>query len=187
MKPVLISSGEPAGIGPDICLALAHAQLPIVILGDKRMLARRAKQLHLDVTLIDYDPATPFYIQPNTLYVHSLPCQTDVEPGKLNVLNAPYVLSLLDYAVTSCLKGEFAALVTAPVHKGIINQANITFTGHTEFLAQQCNINTVVMMLACDLMKVALITTHLPLKKVASTINSELIADVISRIKYVTN
>ncbi len=101
----------------------------------------------------------------------SLPCAAPVTAGELNPLNAPYVIDMLNLATDKCLQGEFAALITAPVHKAVINQAGIAFTGHTEFLAERCQVDTVVMMLACDAMKVALVTTHLPLRQVADDNN----------------
>jgi len=182
MKPLLVSSGEPAGIGPDLCLALASCEIPLVVLGDKTLLAQRAEQLNKDITLVDYQPNNPIVFAPNCLTVLSIPCNTSVKTGKLNPHNASYVINMLSMAIDRCLQGEFAALVTAPVHKAIINQAGIPFTGHTEYLAKQCKVDTVVMMLACEAMKVALVTTHLPLKEVANAINSRLICQVIEQL-----
>lgn len=182
MKPLLISSGEPAGIGPDICLGLVDYQLPIVVLADKEMLAQRAQLLNRKIELLEYNPNAPLILRPNTLTVSHLACLASVIPGQLNSLNSPYVMSMLKHGTDACLKGEFSALVTAPVHKAIINQAGIPFTGHTEFLAHCCGSDTVVMMLACKAMKVALITTHLPLRAVPSAINLSLIITVISRL-----
>lgn len=180
MKPLLVSSGEPAGIGPDICLALAKYGLPIVILGDKNMLADRARLLNLNVKLLDYAPEITSC--PGSLLVCSIPCAVPVLPGQLNPDNSPYVLNLLKYAIEECQKGNFSGLVTAPVHKAVINQAGIAFTGHTEFLADRCETETVVMMLECDAMKVALLTTHLPLQQVPSAITIELIIKVITQL-----
>ncbi|MBA2656727.1 MAG: 4-hydroxythreonine-4-phosphate dehydrogenase PdxA [Tatlockia sp.] len=182
MKPLLISSGEPAGIGPDLCLNLAAHEIPLVILGDKAVLAQRAKELNQTLNFIEYQPDQPFQTAPNTLTVLSMPCVNQVVSGKLDALNSRYVIDMLTLATAKCLTGEFSALVTAPVNKAIINQAGIDFTGHTEFLAEQCKVKTVVMMLACDLMKVALITTHLPLRKVADAINPTLICSVIEEV-----
>jgi 4-hydroxythreonine-4-phosphate dehydrogenase len=182
MKPLLVSSGEPAGIGPDLCLSLAAHELPLVILGDKEVLAQRARELNQDLTFIDYQPDSPINSAPGHLTVLSIPCSAPVISGQLNPLNGPYVIEMLTIATEKCLKGEFAALITAPVHKAVINQAGIKFTGHTEFLAEICKVKTVVMMLACELMKVALVTTHLPLKKVAEAINPNLICAVIEQL-----
>ncbi|STX27732.1 4-hydroxythreonine-4-phosphate dehydrogenase [Legionella beliardensis] len=183
MKPLLISSGEPAGIGPDICLALAKYNLPIVILADKKLLQQRAEQLSVAINFIDYDENSQFIIpEPNSLMVLSVPCHHPVEAGKLNPLNADYVIRMLSLGTEACLKGHFAALVTAPVHKAVINDAGINFTGHTEFLAEYCGVDTVVMMLACETMKVALVTTHLPLQEVPKAITVPLISTVIQKL-----
>ncbi len=180
MKPILVTSGEPAGIGPDLCLALAAHDYPIVILGDKALLQSRATQLGITIRFEDYQAGVPPVKKTNHLTVLSIPCATNPVAGQLNRLNAPYVMQMLTMAADHCLLGEFAGLVTAPVHKAIINQAGIPFTGHTEFLAKCCQVNTVVMMLACKEMKVALVTTHLPLRDVADAITSELLKDVLT-------
>jgi 4-hydroxythreonine-4-phosphate dehydrogenase len=182
MKPLLISSGEPAGIGPDICLALAKSDLPAVVLADKEVLKARAELLELDIDFYDYHPHRSIKRQKNSLTIWSIPCAEQVVPGKLNVANALYVVNMLERAVSACLQGEFSALVTAPVHKEIINRAGVAFTGHTEFLAHHCDVETVVMMLACEAMKVALITTHVPLNLVAKTITAPLINKVIKQL-----
>ncbi|STX40575.1 4-hydroxythreonine-4-phosphate dehydrogenase [Legionella donaldsonii] len=179
MKPLLVSSGEPAGVGPDLCLALAAYDLPLVILADKDLLAQRAAELKLPISFSNYQPDVPVITKPNHLTVLSIPCVARVVPGQLNSLNASYVINMLSLATEKCLQGEFAALVTAPVHKAIINQAGIAFTGHTEFLAKHCNAETVVMLLACEAMKVALVTTHLPLRDVADAVTKPLITSVV--------
>jgi 4-hydroxythreonine-4-phosphate dehydrogenase len=182
MRPLLVSSGEPAGVGPDLCLTLAGQDLPIVILCDKFMLAKRAKQLGLPIVLVDYQEGSQVATAPNQLTVLSIPCSADVVPGQLNPENSTYVLKILTAAAARCLSGEFSALVTAPVHKAVINQAGFEFTGHTEFFANYFNMSHVVMMLACPAMKVALITTHLPLRKVADAITEPLIITVITQL-----
>lgn len=182
MKPLLISSGEPAGIGPDLCLALAKEGLPLVIMADKTMMNERAKLLKCTVELVDYNPNTPLIPKPNQLTILSIPCNTPVVPGQLNQKNAAYVIKMLETGTQRCLAGEFSALVTAPVHKGIINQAGIPFTGHTEFLAELTKAKTVVMMLACEQMRVALVTTHLPLKDVSKAITQSLVIDVVNQV-----
>lgn len=178
MKPLLVSSGEPAGIGPDLCLALAHHELPIVILGDKQVLSARARELNLSIKLVDYQPdqvvSTPGYLS-----VLSVPCPNPVQAGQLAKENASYVVELLNLSAQACGQNEFSALVTAPVHKAIINSAGISFTGHTEFFANYYGVDQVVMMLACEQMKVALVTTHLPLSEVAHALSFSLIVDVI--------
>ena len=182
MKPLLVSSGEPAGIGPDLCLTLAECELPLVVLCDKVLLAARAKQLGQKVVLEDYQQGILPTNMPNHLTVLSIPCLADVVAGRLNPQNAEYVMQMLNQAVVRCLNGEFSALITAPVHKAIINQAGFIFTGHTEFLAEYCKAGTVVMMLACDAMKVALVTTHMPLRSVADVVSESLIIEVITQL-----
>lgn len=173
MKPLLISMGEPAGIGPDVCLALAGHKTPLVVLGDKRVLQARAKQLGLLINLQDYVPGRLPAVGNNQLTVLTLPGLGDVQPGVLNQAHAAYVMHVLDTAVQYCLSGEFSALVTAPVHKAILNQAGFAFTGHTEFLAAACGVNHVVMLLASETMRMALVTTHLSLRDVPDAITSE--------------
>ena len=112
-----------------------------------------------------------------------LPVQANVVAGELNPLNSAYVMTMLIQAVTACLAGKFSALVTAPVHKGIINQAGIAFSGHTEFLADQCGVQRVVMILAAKTLRVALMTTHIPLHAVPKTITKQLIHEVITIIE----
>ncbi len=183
MKPLLVSSGEPAGVGPDLCLALAAHELPVVVLGDKAVLRQRADELKLAVNLLDYQSDSPVMAtQKNCLNVLSTSCLAPVVKGELNSLNAPYVVTMLRLAADKCLQGEFAALITAPVSKSVINQAGIPFTGHTEFFADYFKVKTVVMMLSCERMRVALVTTHLPLKKVPEAITSSLISAVIEQL-----
>lgn len=179
--PLLISSGEPAGIGPDICLALAGLEIPLVVIGDIRLLRQRAEMLNLNTLCYEYQPNKSFIPQPGRLAVLSLPCDAPVIAGKVDVANAPYVISMLTHAVDACLDGRFSAVVTAPVHKEVINKAEIPFTGHTEFFAQRCSA-TVVMMLTCPAMRVALITTHLPLKAVSKAIDRSLIIRIIRQL-----
>lgn len=179
MKPLLVTSGEPAGIGPDLCLDLADSDFPIVVIIDKNILAQRAVQLGRDIVLHDYVHGEPLIRRANHLTVMHLPCTSDVIPGVLNSDNVSYVLNMLTIATDLCLQKQFSALVTAPVHKGIINEAGVAFTGHTEFFAERCDIDTVVMMLVCDVMRVALVTTHLPLRRVADAVTQSLIIDVI--------
>ncbi len=173
-KPcIAITSGEPAGIGPDLCLMnVQHAKnehgidANIVIIGDAAMLSSRAKLLNLDADLPAYVPN-----QNKPFSVLHIPCQQTAIAGKLNQKNAHYVLNTLSRAVDGCLTGEFDAVATAPVHKGVINDANINFTGHTEFLADYTNTAQVVMMLVGGGLRVALATTHLPLAEVSAAIN----------------
>ena len=175
--PLAITAGEPAGIGPDLCLQLARHAVPLVVIADKTLLLQRAAQLGIEVPLHDYTPAVPGAA--GKLSVLHIPLARPAQPGKLDSTNAPYVLETLRRAMQGCLSGEFAGMVTAPVHKGIINDAGIPFTGHTEFLAEQTNTTLVVMMLAGGGMRVALATTHLPLREVADAITQPLLEDIL--------
>lgn len=179
MPTIAITSGEPAGIGPDLCLALADhpAAARLVVLGNRELLEARARLLGHDIRFVNY-PAGGAHA-PRTLEVLSLPLARTCHPGSLDVANAPYVLALLDRAIDGCLAGEFAALVTAPVHKGVINDAGIDFTGHTEYLAARTHTPRVVMMLAGGGLRVALATTHLPLKAVSDAIDADSLKAVL--------
>lgn len=171
-----LTPGEPAGIGPDITIQLARRvrEYDLVVIADPEVLARRARQHGLTLTLDRYDPGQPPEPgAPGRLKVLSLPALVPVTPGRLLPDNAEYVLDCLRRGVAGCLSGEFAGLVTGPVHKGIINQAGVAFTGHTEFLAQLCGVPRVVMMLAAPGLRVALATTHLPLREVSGAITRE--------------
>ena len=178
--PILaITSGEPAGIGPDICLTLAQQVLPCrcIVLADKQLLAERARQLGYHTPLADYHPNHPS--APGTLEVLHIPLAAPCHTGQLNSANAHYVLSLLDRAYSGICQGEFAGMVTAPLHKGIINDAGIPFSGHTEYLAAISHTEQVVMMLAGNGLRVALATTHLPLKDIPAAITRPLLHSVL--------
>lgn len=172
---IALTTGEPAGIGPDICLALAQSahNCDLVALGDPELLAARASQLRLDLSLDDYVPAQRTAHIAQHLTVLPISLRAPVTVGKLDSANARYVLDLLDRAVTGCLNGEFDAMVTAPVHKGVINEAGIAFTGHTEYLAERCRTPAPVMLLAAGVLRVALATTHLPLTEVSHAITRD--------------
>ena len=181
---IAVTSGEPAGIGPDICLSLAGHGLPCraVILGDIRLLQARAEMLGLPVLLHPYQPEqTP---PPGSLEVLHIPLSSPCRAGELNPANAGYVLQLLDTAYQGIRDGRFAGMVTAPVHKGVINGAGGPFfSGHTEYLADKSATPQVVMMLAGGGLRVALVTTHLPLRKVADVLTFDKICSV-SRILH---
>ncbi|MBN8452441.1 4-hydroxythreonine-4-phosphate dehydrogenase PdxA [Accumulibacter sp.] len=173
---IAVTVGEPAGIGPDICLRLLDRarQAPfsahVVVLADRFLLAERAALLQLPVSLRDWDASLP--PRAGTLDVLHLPLAVPACAGRLDPANAPQVLALLDRALAGCRSGEFAAMVTAPVHKGVINDAGMRFTGHTEYLAEQTGTPRVVMMLAGGGLRVALLTTHLPLKEVPAAVTA---------------
>lgn len=179
-KPVIaVTSGEPAGIGPDICLDLRSSPAArIVILGDLECLRERAEILQKKVKIQRYRPENDPL--PEVLEVCHLPVRADVKAGILNVTNAKYVLDILDRAYDGIQTGEFAAMVTAPVHKGIINDSGLSFTGHTEYLAEKSHTAQVVMMLAAGGLRVALATTHLPLHAVANAITEPLLTQVLT-------
>ncbi len=168
-----ITAGEPAGVGPDLCIALADHELNarIVILGDADVLRARAALLERSVHIRDTYSTVPAH-QRGTLYVQHFPVATPVISQQLEARNSPHVLALLDAAISGCQTQHFAAMVTAPVHKGIINQAGIAFTGHTEYLAEKTATTRVVMMLVGGGLRVALVTIHLALKEVPAAITT---------------
>ena len=170
---VAVSAGEPAGIGPDLCVMLVAHRLPvrIVLVADRDLLAKRVRTLGLDVRLVDFEPTAECV--PGTLAVQHVPLEAPVQPGKLDPRNSRYVLRTLEIAADACIAGTFDAMATAPVHKGVINDAGFAFTGHTEFLAERTGTPRVVMMLVGGGMRVALATTHLPLREVAQAITRE--------------
>jgi len=154
--------------------------MPFVVLADKTLLQQRAAQLGLAVQLHDYDPKKNSPLPAAHLCVLHVPVAQEVVAGRLDPANSPYVLELLRRAVNGCQSGEFSAMVTAPVHKGVINDAGIPFTGHTEFLAELTHTPLVVMMLAGGGMRVALATTHLPLRDVADAISGDLLEKILN-------
>jgi 4-hydroxythreonine-4-phosphate dehydrogenase len=176
---IAITSGEPAGIGPDLCIAVAqrHFNAELVLIADPQLLLQRAAALQQQLRLPTYRPERAACA--GRVLVAPVPLRAPVEPGKLNSANAAYVLETLDRALHGCRAGTFQAMVTAPVHKGIINEAGIAFTGHTEYLAQRTGAETVVMMLAAPGLRVALATTHLPLAEVAEAITAARLAAVL--------
>jgi len=183
LPTIAVTTGEPAGVGPEICLQLADPacaqrfRARLVLLADRSLLAARAAALGRSVALRDWDPAQP--AQAGVLDVLHQPLAAVADPGRLDPGNSPYVLALLDRALAGCRSGEFAAMVTAPVHKGVINDAGIAFTGHTEYLAERTDTPRVVMMLAGGGLRVALVTTHLPLKDVPAAITPRALAETL--------
>ncbi len=177
-----LTPGEPAGIGPDLCLLLAgqpHPH-PLIAVASLDLLKQRATQLNLSVRLLSVTPeAWPDKpAEAGSLYVWDTPLRAPVTPGRLDKANAAYVLESLTRAGQGCLDDHFAGMITAPVHKGVINEAGIAFSGHTEFLAELTGTEQVVMMLATRGLRVALVTTHLPMKDVASAITAERLSRV---------
>ncbi|MEM6160340.1 4-hydroxythreonine-4-phosphate dehydrogenase PdxA [Erwinia sp. P6884] len=180
---VVITPGEPAGIGPDVTLQLAQRDWPVelVVCADPLLLQQRAAALNLPLTLRDYQPGAPALPQKaGTLTLLPVATSQPVNAGELCVANGHYVLETLSRACDGCLSGEFAALITGPVHKGVINDAGIPFSGHTEFFAGRAGRERVVMMLATEELRVALATTHLPLKAVSDAITRDSLHEVIT-------
>lgn len=184
MKPIIVTSGEPAGIGPDICLSITQTKVPAVILADVNMLRERQALLSSSSALIDYQGESTEEMEHSKLYVIHSPVTSPVMPGVIDAQNSCYVLRLIETATSLCLKKKMSAMVTAPVHKAVINDAGFTFTGHTEYLADLCDCKKVVMMLACDKMRVALVTTHLPLSKVSQSLTQSLLKEVIQIVDH---
>ncbi len=183
--PLAITSGEPAGIGPDLCVQLADTSfsVPFVVIADKKLLQQRAAQLGIAVEITDFVAGQKIVRQPGTMPVVDVPLAAECHPGVLSAANSGYVLATLRRALQGCLGGEFSGMVTAPVHKGIINDAGIPFTGHTEFLAEQTGASQVVMMLVGGGMRVALATTHLALRDVSAAITAPLLENVLRIIQ----
>ncbi|SEQ98572.1 4-hydroxythreonine-4-phosphate dehydrogenase [Solimonas aquatica] len=182
---ILITPGEPAGIGPDLLCVIAQQAWPaeLVAVADVALLQERAAQLQLPLKLLPADlgaPAQP--LPPGTLRVLPVALATPAQPGQLDVRNASYVLETLRRATDACLQHQAQALVTGPVQKSVINDAGIPFSGHTEFLAERCGAPLPVMMLATvgdKPLRVALATTHLPLRAVADALSQPLLLAVL--------
>lgn len=187
-----ITAGEPAGIGPDLCVQLAqqaYAQ-QLVVIADPQLLQQRAQQLRLPLEILEFSPACPATpAAEGQLWVAPVALQSEVVAGQLNPDNSHYVLATLRLAAQGCLDGQWQGIVTAPVHKGVINDAlgsnsdSPVFSGHTEYFRDYCGVPEVVMMLATSDLKVALVTTHLPLRQVADAITADRIQRV-SRILH---
>jgi 4-hydroxythreonine-4-phosphate dehydrogenase len=180
MRPVIaVTSGEPAGIGPELCLGFAgriQRARPVVV-ADLEMLRARARQIGVDARLVDYQAGIPG--DAGDIEVLHVPLSVTCNAGRADPANAAYVLSLIDRAVAGCMSGEFAAMVTAPVHKGVINDAGIAFTGHTEYLAARTGTVQAVMLLVGGGLRVALATTHLPLADVPAAITRDRLTTTI--------
>jgi 4-hydroxythreonine-4-phosphate dehydrogenase len=180
-----LTPGEPAGIGPDLLISIAqHAsQLPaeceLIVIADPDLLRTRARQLGKTLTLRDWRPDVFRAPEDACLSVIPVKLAGTCLPGLLNPVNAAYVLATLRLAAQACLDQQVDAMVTAPVHKGVINDAGVAFSGHTEFLADYCGISQTVMMLATEGLRVALATTHLPLKDVAAAITAPLLTEIL--------
>ncbi|MEE9342125.1 MAG: 4-hydroxythreonine-4-phosphate dehydrogenase PdxA [Gammaproteobacteria bacterium] len=177
---IALTTGDPAGIGPDLCLSLLTTNIDaeIVLVGDPAVLQTRADLLKRDFVSNQYHPDKEAIA--GTVTIAPVPVQETVLHGQLNNRNSQYVLNTLDIAIDGCLTGEFDAMVTCPIHKGVINDAGIPFTGHTEYLAERTQSEKVVMVLASQGLRVALATTHLPLRDVPDTITEDLLVSTLT-------
>ena len=185
MKPkiprIAITPGEPSGIGPDIVIALADRGWPaeLVVIADPDLIASRARQLGKQIELLTYDAQAPAALScPGQLIVAAESLRETCELSRLDPANADYVIATLQRACDGCVRKEFAAIVTGPVNKGIINDAGIAFSGHTEFLAERTGAAQPVMLLVAGKLRVALVTTHLALKDIPAAITGERIKQV---------
>ena len=177
LKPIAYTIGEPAGIGADIIIQLAQDEIlnDIVCIGDARVLQKRALALNLPLMLLDY-PEKPK--MPGCLCVDHRPIANHSVLGEADTDNVDGVLAMLDTAIDGCLNGQFAAMVTGPLNKAVINDAGKAFSGHTEYLAERSKADMPVMMLATSSLRVALVTTHLPLRSVSDAITKELVQQI---------
>ncbi len=177
---IAISSGEPAGIGPDLCLLLSQYRFmaQLVVFADPNLLERRARQLGMEIDIQPWVPTSSELGQEGKLFYQPVMLASREQVGVVNKNNAHYVIEMLESATSACLGDTFDAIVTAPVHKGIINEAGYPFSGHTEWLGQRCG-GDPVMLLSGGGLRVALITTHIPLCAVSPCINTECIIRVL--------
>jgi len=173
---IALTAGEPAGIGPDLCVLAARERYPgrLVILGDPTVLASRARSRNVPFDIPAYDRAGTAPVS-----LLAIPAATAVHAGKLDPANGRHVVTILDRAIDGCRSGEFDAMVTAPVQKSTINDAGVPFTGHTEYLAERTGTKRVVMMLVGGGLRVALATTHLPLAQVPRALTRELLEETL--------
>jgi 4-hydroxythreonine-4-phosphate dehydrogenase len=188
LAPIAVTIGEPAGIGPDLCVRLAMRQSPVrlVAIGDSSLLRARARRLGSGVRFVPYSIGA--MTSPDAIEVIDVPLAAPVSAGRLDAVNAGSVLRTLDIAIDGCLSGEFSAMVTAPVQKSVINAAGISFTGHTEYLAERTKTRKVVMMLVggsdAGTLRVALVTTHLPLAQVPGAVTKD---NVMATVRIVAS
>lgn len=182
-----ITSGEPAGIGPDLCLQISQQDhdCELVVIADPDLLKARAQQLGLEVSIRLFDKTAS--VQPSKageICVYPVALAEPVIAGELNKNNSAYVLETLRIAAQGALDKKWHGIVTAPIHKGIINEAGTHFTGHTEYFRDYCGVKEVVMMLATNDLRVALVTTHLPLRDVADAITPDLLTRIITILNH---
>lgn len=185
MPLIALTAGEPAGIGPDLCIALARRRLParIVVVADRTLLKSRARQLGIRLSIEGFLDQGVARSRPGSLLVRHVPLAASAVAGRLDPANAAYVLRTLEVAADGCRDGIFRAMVTAPVQKSVINEAGFAFTGHTEFLAERLRAPHVVMMLVGGGLRVALATTHVPLREVASWITESRLEQTLTVLR----
>lgn len=203
---IAITTGEPAGVGPELMYALTQAvpseislqaccaghvtknaksPVEIVLIGDKTLLSERMKLYGTNFELVDFDEHNFQPSQGNgSVSCLHIPLSVPAKPGAMDAQNASYVLNTLDAAIDGCMSGLFDAMVTAPISKSIITHLGIPFTGHTEYLQEKAQCKEVVMMLGCEKMNVALATTHLPLKDISAALTAEKLTDVITILHH---
>ncbi|MGK7296009.1 MAG: 4-hydroxythreonine-4-phosphate dehydrogenase PdxA [Candidatus Wenzhouxiangella sp. M2_3B_020] len=177
--PLLLTPGEPAGIGPELAVAAAAGDPDLVLVGDPELLRAAGDAVGVDVDIRPWSPESDDAHSDRRIRCLPIELRAPARPGRLDPANAEYVLETLARAVDEIAAGRAAGLVTGPVHKGVINDAGIAFSGHTEFLAERAGVERVVMMLVADSLRVALATTHLPLRDVADAIDSSGLADTL--------
>ncbi len=181
IQKIAVTPGEPAGIGPDLILQLAQQRWPVqlVVFADTQMLNERAQQLGLAIQLTPFHDDLQRLPQPGELFIRQVDIEANVVPGQLDPANGRYVVETLRQACHANMHEGFDAVVTGPVHKGIINEAGVSFSGHTEYFASQSNTLDVVMLLSTEGLNVALATTHIPLEYVSKAITAERLNRVI--------
>jgi len=183
--PFVVTSGEPAGIGPDIALSLAKSAnyKNFVVFANINLLMTRAKTLGLDINFIRYEPNLKFsQVNDNSLIVKDFRLAEEVVPGLLNLENSSYVVNMIEQATLGCLSSEFKGLITAPVNKSIINQSGIKFLGHTEHISGLCQNTKPIMTFISNSMRLALATTHAPLLSVSGLITADLLISLCTTI-----
>ena len=185
MPLVAVTAGEPAGIGPDLCVQLVNERLAarVVVIADRDLIAERARMLGVEARIVEFESGAPRAAAAGELCVRHVPLAVPSVPGKLDSRNSRYVLGTLEVAADGCRDGTFDAMATGPVNKAVINDAGIAFTGHTEFLAARTATPHVVMMLVGGGMRVALATTHLALRDVPGAITRDGLADTLAILR----
>ena len=183
---ILLTSGEPAGIGPDLIIKLSQIRhdYDVTVIGDPELLSQRAKLLSIPIKIVIASENDLHKQNTSNKILKVLPVKlkTNSKPGLLDIKNVDYVIDMLNISCKYCLDNKFDALITTPIQKSIINDAGIRFSGHTEYLAKICNVDLPVMLLACQEFRVALVTTHLPLIDVPKTISSERVTKIVDLV-----